>query len=119
MSRVYMRVFAAALLTAFVSLARPAFAQDPPPPIPWVVVDLHGSIARFHTDDQALADSRGLNSLAELPGAGPGVQIGVHLYPLHTRVVTIGLGGLLLTGRLRPRSVPAGALALASASPPS
>ena len=93
-----MRVFAAALLMVFVSLARPAFAQDPPPPIPWVVVDLHGSIARFPTDDQALADSRGLNSLAELPGAGLGVQIGVHLYPLHTRVVTIGLGGELAIG---------------------
>jgi MFS family permease len=33
--------------------------------------------------------------------------------------VTIGLGGLLLTGRLRPRSVPASVLGLAPASPPS
>ena len=31
----------------------------------------------------------------------------------------IGLGGLLLTGRLRPRTAPAAALALSSATPPS
>jgi len=36
-----------------------------------------------------------------------------------TIAIAIGLGGLLLTGRLRPRTVPAGALALSSASPPS
>jgi MFS family permease len=33
--------------------------------------------------------------------------------------VAIGLGGLLLTGRLRPREAPASVLALSSASPPS
>jgi hypothetical protein len=109
MFRVYMRAFAAALLMVFVSLARPAFAQDPPPPIPWVVVDLHGSIARFHTDDQALAASRGLQSLAELPGAGLGVQIGVHIYPLHTRVVTVGLGGELAIARSSQTPVPGAA----------
>jgi hypothetical protein len=109
MSRVYMRAFAAALLVVFVSLARPALAQDPPPPIPWFVVDLHGSIARFHTDDQALADSRGLESLAELPGAGPGLQIGVHVYPLHTRVLTLGLGGELAIARSRQTPVPGAA----------
>ena len=52
---------------------------------------------------QELADSRGLQSLAELPGAGLGVQIGVHIYPLHTRVVTVGLGGELAIGRVAGR----------------
>jgi len=33
--------------------------------------------------------------------------------------IAIGFGGLLLTGRLRPRTVPAAALALSPASPPS
>ncbi len=33
--------------------------------------------------------------------------------------VAIGFGGLLLTGRLRPRTAPAAALALSSATPPS
>jgi hypothetical protein len=32
--------------------------------------------------------------------------------------VAIGLGGLLLTGRLRPRDVPASVMALSPASPP-
>ena len=36
-----------------------------------------------------------------------------------TVAVAIGLGGLLLTGRLRPRDVPASVLALSPASPPS
>ena len=100
-----MRAFAAVLVVVLVSLARPASAQDPPPPIPWVVVDLHGSVARFPNDDQALADSRGLQSLAELPGTGLGVQIGLHFYPLHTRVVTVGLGGELAMARVEPDAV--------------
>ncbi len=109
MSRVYMRAFAAVLVVVLVSLARPASAQDPPPPIPWVVVDLHGSVARFHNDDQALADSRGLQSLAELPGTGLGLQIGVHFYPLHTRVVTVGLGGELAMARSSQTPLPGAA----------
>jgi hypothetical protein len=106
MLRVHMRAFAASLVLMLASLAPPAFAQDPPPPIPWIVVDLHGSFPRFHTDDQALADSRNLKSLAELPGTGLGVQIGLHVYPLHTRLVTVGLGGELARGRSRQTPVP-------------
>ena len=110
MLRVHMRVFVTCLAVVLASFARPAFAQDPPPPIPWVVVDLHGTIPRFHTDDQLLADSRNLKSLAELPGTGLGAQIGLHLYPLRTRFVTVGLGGELAIGRSR-QTPPAGALA--------
>lgn len=108
--RVHVRALAAALAVLFASLSVPAFAQDPPPPIPWVVVDLHGTFPRFHTDDQPLADSRNLTSLAELPGTGLGVQIGLHVYPLHTRLVTVGLGGELAIGRSR-QTPPAGAQA--------
>ena len=43
------------------SLSRPALAQDPPPPIPWVVVDLHASMPRFPSDDADLAASRGMS----------------------------------------------------------
>lgn len=94
-----MRVLAAAVLTLALS-AHPAFAQDPPPPLPWVVVDLHGTIPRFPSDDAQLADSRGLN-LAELPGSGLGAQLGLQLYPLHTHLVTLGLGGEVTIGRAR------------------
>ncbi len=36
--------------------------------------------------------------IAELPGAGLGAQFGLHVYPLHTRIITIGLGGELAIG---------------------
>jgi hypothetical protein len=95
-----MRVFVPCLVLALASLSRPAFAQEPPPPIPWVVVDLHGSIPRFPSDDPLLAASRNM-SLVELPGAGLGAQIGLHLYPLHMRLVTVGVGGELAIGRAK------------------
>jgi len=106
---VHVRAFAASLAVVFVALSVPAFAQDPPPPIPWVVVDLHGTIPRFPTDSQELVDSRNLKSLAQLPGTGLGLQIGLHIYPVHTRFVTVGLGGELAIGRSR-QTPPAGAL---------
>ena len=97
-----MRAWVTSLVVIVVaSCPRPALAQDPPPPIPWVVVDLHGSVPLFHTDDVELAASRNLRSLAELPGAGLGAQIGLHVYPLRTRLVALGLGGELAIGRAR------------------
>lgn len=100
MLRVPMRVLASVFVLVFAALARPAFAQDPPPPIPWMVVDLHASVPRFDSDDEQLAESRGMH-LAELPGSGLGVQLGLHLYPLHTRLITVGVGGELAMGRAR------------------
>ena len=93
-----MRLRAALLMLICASSAGPALAQDPPPPIPRVVVDLHGTMPRFPSDDPQLAESRNLN-LVELPGAGLGAQIGLHFYPLRTRVVTFGVGGELAIGR--------------------
>jgi hypothetical protein len=95
-----MRVLAAVLGVVLTSFASPALAQDPPPPIPWVVVDLHATVPRFPSEDQALADSRNMN-VAELPGSGLGAQIGLYVYPLRTRLVTFGLGGELAIGRAR------------------
>ena len=98
MLRSRMRAFVPCLVLVLASLSRPALAQDPPPPIPWVVVDLHGTIPKFPSDSFDLADSRGM-SVAELPGTGLGAQVGLHLYPLRTRFVTVGLGGELAIGR--------------------
>jgi hypothetical protein len=100
MLRLHMRVFAGCLAVILGSLARPVFAQDPPPPLPWVVVDLHATVPRFPTDDPLLAQSRNM-LLAELPGAGLGAQVGLHVYPLRTRLVTVGLGGEFAIGRAR------------------
>jgi hypothetical protein len=91
--------FSVLLLMALVG-ARPVRAQDPPPRIPWFAVDLHGSVPRFPSDDPVLAESRGMQ-VAELPGRGLGVQVGVHLYPLRWRAVTFGLGGELAASRAR------------------
>ena len=43
----------------------PVLAQDPPPRIPHVVVDVRGSMPKF-SQEQQLADSRGL-FLADMP----------------------------------------------------
>jgi hypothetical protein len=95
-----MRALVAPFVVFLTLAARPARAQDPPPRIPFFVIDLHGTVPRFPSDDQALADSRGM-ALAELPGSGLGVQVGLHLYPLRWRAVTFGLGGELTAGRSR------------------
>jgi hypothetical protein len=101
MLHVQMRLLVAAVAVLLASLARPAFAQNPPPPIPWVVVDLHASVPRFPDDDLLLAKSRGITNLAELPGSGLGTQVVLNLYPLRTRHVTVGLAGELAIGRAR------------------
>jgi hypothetical protein len=95
-----MRALVASLVVFLMFAARPARAQEPPPRIPFFVIDLHGTVPKFPSDDQALADSRGM-ALAELPGSGLGVQVGVHLYPLRWHAVTFGLGGELTAGRAR------------------
>src|SRR5215471_4337389 len=103
--RIRMRASVTVLLLVFISLSRPAFAQDAPPPFPWVVVDVHGSFPRFPSDDVELAASRNMN-VAELPGTGLGAQFGLHIYPVRTKVVTIGLGGELAIGHSSQTPVP-------------
>jgi hypothetical protein len=97
-SRMRARVFASATLITLLA-AHPVLAQDPPPKIGPYVVDLHATIPRF-PDDQQFAQSRGM-SLAELPGSGLGVQVGVHVYPLRWRAITFGIGGEFATGRAK------------------
>jgi hypothetical protein len=90
-------VFAIALLTgATVSAVQ---AQEPPPRIPWYVLDFHATVPSFPSDP-ILADSRGM-SLAELPGAGLGLQAGLHFYPLRWRAITFGIGGEVTGNRSR------------------
>ena len=80
-------------------LAAPcAHAQDAPKPIGPFVVDVRGTRLRFPSDNQGLADSRGLE-VQELPGSGFGLDIGAHVYPLRFKRVTIGAGGQLTVGR--------------------
>jgi len=74
LSRMRAPVFACASLIALLAANR-ALAQDPPPRIGPFVVDLHATVPRFPQDLQ-LAESRDM-TLAELPGRGLGVLVGV------------------------------------------
>ena len=85
------------MLAAVFASAQPADAQEPPPPIPRFVVDLHGTVTTFPSDPE-LALSRGLDPL-ELPGAGLGADLAVHVYPFKYRAVTFGFGGRLTRSR--------------------
>ena len=95
------------LLILLFGAVPPAAAQDPPPRIPLFVVDLHGVVPMFPSDSVQLAASRGLSSAAQLPGAGLGGDMAVHLYPLKWRAVTLGIGGNLMTARSRQALDPA------------
>jgi hypothetical protein len=78
-------------IVAVLGAAIPSRAQEPPPPIPHVVLDLHGNVVAFPNAVQ-LSDSRGLQQI-ELPGTGFGGDVGLHVYPFKWRVITVGIGG--------------------------
>jgi hypothetical protein len=90
------------------SVPQPVAAQDPPPPIPRFVIDLHGAVPNF-PNDPALAASRGLHP-AELPGRGLGADVAVHAFPIKYRAVTFGIGGRWMTARAHREQDPASAL---------
>jgi hypothetical protein len=73
-------------------------AQEPPPRIGPFVVDLHATVPLFPNDVPQLAASRNL-SLADLPGQGFGGQVGVHVYLLRWRALTVGVGGEAIVAR--------------------
>jgi len=106
MSRLRPLHFATVLTAALLLLARPAAAQDPPPKIGPFVVDLHGTIPRFPSDDAQLAASRGL-LLSELPGSGLGLHTGAHVYLLRWKAVTFGVGAQLTMAKsqLKPKQL--------------
>lgn len=85
---------AAAALVAGPTLAQ---AQDPPPPIPRVVLDLRGAVPKF-TQEAQLAESRGLQ-VSELPGRGLGADAGLHLYLFKWKAMTLGVGAQLTLAR--------------------
>lgn len=86
------------LLALVFALGATAEAQDEPPRIGRFVVDVRGSFPGFPSDDPSLAASRGLD-VGELPGRGPGVDVGAHVYLLTWKTVTIGLGGQVALAR--------------------
>lgn len=98
MRRAAAPVFSLAITLAIVSfVAAPVGAQDPPPPIGRVVVDVRGSVPKFPADP-LLAASRDLD-VRELPGLGIGFDAGAHLYLLKWKATTLGLGGQVTMAR--------------------
>jgi hypothetical protein len=81
-----------ATLVLALLVARAGTAQEPPPKIGPFVIDLHGTMPRFPSDNLQLAESRGL-LLQELPGRGLGIHAGAHVYVFKWKAVTFGLGG--------------------------
>jgi len=78
-----------------------ATAQEPPPRIGPFVFDLHMTVPRFPSDDPQLLQSRGLSTGQQLPGTGLGGQAGAHLYFLHVKAITFGIGAEVAAGRSR------------------
>ncbi|HUK34214.1 MAG TPA: hypothetical protein VLV86_09905 [Vicinamibacterales bacterium] len=89
---------------ALLCVRESAYAQEPSP-YPRVVVDLHGIVPVFPNDNEQLADSRFVTGrtppqlqVGELPGAGFGGRVGVHVYLFKWSAVTFGVGGEVLAG---------------------
>jgi hypothetical protein len=97
--------------------ARSAYAQEPPPTIPRYVIDLHATVPMFPNDRPDLANSRGL-SLAELPGAGLGGQVGLHVYLFKWKALTVGVGGEAMVGHASSTPSAAALASAAAAIPP-
>ena len=86
------------LALAFVTSGA-AEAQDNPRIGPFVF-DARGTFPRFPSDNQELADSRGLE-LEELPGRGFGMDFGGHVYVFKWGAVTFGLGAQYTRARAK------------------
>src|SRR2546425_3041154 len=102
-SRARMRRVAIVYVVAVVFVRGAAYAQDPPPPLPRFVVDVHGLMPVFPNDATQLAQSRPVLdpsrppppvlSVSELPGAGVGGRLGAHVYVFKYKKITAGGGG--------------------------
>lgn len=84
--------------TAFLCVHGRADAQDTAAPFPRVVVDLHGIVPVFPNDNAQLASSHSVQ-VGELPGAGFGGRVGVHVYLFKWKAITFGVGGEALSAR--------------------
>ena len=78
------------------AIAVPAAAQQKEP-IPPFAVDIRGAFAR-HKAEPSVATDLGV-SPANLPSRSLGLVGGVHVYPLHSKKVTLGLGGNVVLAR--------------------
>jgi hypothetical protein len=78
------------------AIAVPAAAQQKEP-IPSFAVDIRAAFAR-HKAEPSVATDLGVTP-ANLPSRSLGLVGGVHVYPLHSKKVTLGLGGNVVLAR--------------------
>jgi hypothetical protein len=78
------------------AIAVPAAAQQKEP-IPSFAVDIRAAFAR-HKAEPSVATDLGVTP-ANLPSRSLGLVGGVHAYPLHSKKVTLGLGGNVVLAR--------------------
>lgn len=88
----------AALWTAGATAARAQTAE----PVGKFVADVHGVLARYDQPNHVAAQLGVAGT--SLPGTGPGVGFGAHVYPLRWRNITVGMGvsGVWSRGRQTP-----------------
>lgn len=83
-------------LLVYLAIAVPAAAQQKEP-IPLFAADIRGAFAR-HKAEPSVATDLGV-AAANLPSRSLGLMGGVHVYPLHSKRVTLGLGGNVVIAR--------------------
>jgi opacity protein-like surface antigen len=81
------------LIFAVLPFSGPAFAQTAPAIGPFVI-DARGVLTAL-PNDGVMASARGLQ-VEDLPASGLGAEVGAHVYPLRSRIVTLGLGASFL-----------------------
>jgi hypothetical protein len=92
-----MRRTVCCLLLCLSSAASARAQQQPKEPIGRFAVDLRGSFAR-HKAEPSVATDLGVDA-GTLPPRTFGLVGGAHIYALHTRKITLGLGGNAVFGR--------------------
>ncbi len=79
-----------------VAIGMPAAAQQKDP-IPPFAADVRGAFARHKAEPSVATDLA--VAAANLPSRSRGLVGGAHVYPLHSRKVTLGLGGNIVIAR--------------------
>jgi hypothetical protein len=84
-----------ALLAVFLIAATPAFAQTADR-LPWFAVDLHAATVGI---PQAEGWVPVVSADTKLPGRNWGTAMGVTVYPVKLGILTIGVGGSIISGK--------------------
>jgi hypothetical protein len=88
------RILSALLVCLAIAASATAQQKEPIPPF---AIDIRGAFGR-HKAEPSVATDLGV-AAANLPTRSLGLMGGAHVYPLHSKKVTLGLGGNLVIAR--------------------